>query len=38
MHREESVDGLKVRVLSTRQVEDGIEAKVAVDVAGPVFY
>jgi hypothetical protein len=33
-----SVEGLKVRILGTRQVGDGIEAKVAVDVAGPVFY
>ncbi len=34
----ESVDGLHVRVLDTRQVEDGVEARVAVDVAGPVLY
>jgi hypothetical protein len=34
----ECADGLRVRVLNTRQVGDGIEAKVAVDVAGPVLY
>jgi len=34
----ENVDGLKVRILGTRQVGDGIEARVAVDVAGPVLY
>jgi hypothetical protein len=32
------VDGLKIRILGTRQVGDSIEAKVAVDVAGPVLY
>jgi len=31
-------EGLRVRVLSTRQVEDGVEARVAVDVADPVLY
>ena len=35
---EKSVDGLKVRILDTKPVADGIEARVAVDVAGPVFY
>jgi hypothetical protein len=31
-------DGLTVRILDTRQVGDGVEARVAVDVTGPVFY
>ena len=31
-------DGLKVRVIDTKQLADGIEARVAVDVAGPVLY
>lgn len=31
-------DGLKVRIMDTRQVEDGVEARIAVDVAGPVLY
>jgi len=31
-------DGLQVRVIDTKQVADGIEARVAVDVAGPVLY
>jgi hypothetical protein len=35
---EKCADGLRVRVLDTRQVGDGVEARVAVDVVGPVFY
>jgi hypothetical protein len=35
---EKGTDGLRVRILDTRQVGDGIEARVAVDVAGPTFY
>jgi hypothetical protein len=31
-------DGLRVRIVDTRQTGDGIEARVAVDVVGPVFY
>lgn len=31
-------DGVKVRILDTRPVGDGVEARVAVDVAKPVFY
>ena len=31
-------DGLKVRVLDTRQDGNGLVARVAVDVAKPVFY
>lgn len=31
-------DGVKVRILDTRPVGNGIEARVAVDVAEPVFY
>lgn len=34
----ECPDGLTVRILDTRQVGDGVEARVAVDVAGPVMY
>ena len=35
---EKSEDGLQVRIIDTRQVGDGVEARVAVDVTGPVFY
>jgi len=35
---EAHADGLEIRVMNTRQVGDGIEAKVAVEVAGPVLY
>ncbi|MHB9003648.1 MAG: hypothetical protein ACYC6C_06230 [Coriobacteriia bacterium] len=31
-------DELKVRIVDTRDVGDGVEALVAVDVAGPVMY
>jgi hypothetical protein len=31
-------EGLGVRVLETKRVSDGIEARVLVDVAGPVLY
>ena len=34
----EATDGLRVRVLGTQKVGDGLEARVAVDVAKPVFY
>jgi len=34
----QSPHGLRVRVLATRQVDGGTEARVAVNVAGPVFY
>lgn len=34
----QDVEGLKVRILDTRKVGDDLEAKVAVDVAGPVLY
>jgi len=34
----ECADGLKVRILDTQKVADGIEARVAVAVAGPVLY
>ena len=34
----ENEEGLKVRVLDTRQVDGGVEARVAVDVTAPVFY
>ena len=33
-----SEEGLQVRIVDTRQVDGGIEARVAIDVAGPVFY
>jgi len=32
------VDGLQIRVLDTRTVDNGLEARVAVEVANPVFY
>jgi hypothetical protein len=35
---EKGTDGLRVRILDTRQVGNGVEARVAVDVTGPVFY
>jgi len=35
---EKCAEGLRVRVLDTRQVDNGVEAKVAVDVVGPVLY
>jgi hypothetical protein len=35
---EKCADGLKVRILDQRQVGGGVEAKVAVDVASPVFF
>jgi len=31
-------EGMQVRILDTRQVGDGVEARVAVDVTAPVFY
>jgi len=31
-------EGLQVRILDTRQVGDGVEARVAVNVTGPLFY
>jgi len=31
-------DGLRVRVLETQRVGEGVRARVAVDVAGPVLY
>lgn len=31
-------EGLEVRILDTRQVGDGLEARVAVDVTDPVLY
>jgi hypothetical protein len=31
-------EGLRVRVLDTRQVDGGVEARVSVEVTGPVFY
>lgn len=31
-------DGVKVRILDTRPIADGVEAHVALDVAKPVFY
>lgn len=34
----EGTEGLKVRVLDQRQVGDGVEARVAVDVEKPTFY
>ncbi len=34
----ECEDGLKVRITDMRRVGDGVEADVAVDVAGPLFY
>lgn len=33
-----TVDGLRVRVLDSRPVGNGVEARVAVEVASPVFY
>lgn len=33
-----SEDGMDVRITEMRQVGDGVEAKVVVDVTGPVFY
>ena len=35
---EKTEDGLNVRVLEQHKVGDGVEARVAVDVASPVFY
>ena len=35
---EKAEKGIRVRILDTRQVGDGVEARVAVDVTGPVFY
>lgn len=35
---EKTEEGLDVRVLETRKLADGVEARVAVDVAGPVLY
>jgi hypothetical protein len=35
---EKCADGLQVRVLDTKQVADGIEARVAIDVADGVLY
>jgi hypothetical protein len=35
---EKSTDGLRVRIADTRQVGNGVEARVAVDVAGPVVF
>jgi len=35
---EQREDGLTIRVLDTREVNDGIEARVAIDVDGPVLY
>lgn len=34
----EGVDGLEVRILDQRQVDGGVEARVAVEVAKPVFF
>ncbi len=34
----EKVDGMQVRILDSRQVGGGVEARVAVDVTSPVFY
>jgi len=33
-----SEDGLRVRVLETRPVADGVQARVAVEVASPVLF
>jgi hypothetical protein len=33
-----SEQGLQVRVLDTRHVGDAVEARVSVEVSGPVFY
>lgn len=33
-----SEEGLKVRIIETRQTADGVEARVAVDVVGPALY
>lgn len=35
---EKGVEGLRVRIVDTKQVAGGVEARVAVDAAGPVFY
>jgi len=34
----ESADGMQVRVMDVRETESGVEARVAVEVTGPVFY
>jgi hypothetical protein len=34
----DGVEGVDVRVIETKQVADGVEARVAVKVASPVFY
>lgn len=34
----EGTEGLDIRVTDVRQVGDGVEAQVTVDVTGPVFY
>lgn len=33
-----STEGLRVRIIDTKKVADGVEARVAVDVTGPVFF
>lgn len=35
---EDLPDGVNIRILDTRRVADGVEARVAVDVIEPVFY
>lgn len=34
----EGTDGLNVRILDQKRVGDGVEARVAVEVAKPVFF
>jgi len=35
---EKAEEGIRVRILDTRQVGDSVEARVSVEVTGPVFY